>query len=68
MIQAAFKLEIRSLMSLMCAKLASVLNVVRPPTELRAMFGIVNDFTAEEEAQITQESEWAWKSATSASN
>lgn len=51
-------LDIKSLLELACAKVASTLKG-KTVEEIRKMYGIVNDFTPEEEAQIREENRWA---------
>lgn len=45
-------------MDLTCAKVASMIKG-KSPEEIRRTFGIENDFTPEEEAQIREENRWA---------
>ena len=55
---AANFLDIDPLTELSCAKLASLIKG-KSVEEIRKKFGIENDFTAEEEAQIREENKWA---------
>jgi S-phase kinase-associated protein 1 len=57
-ILAANYLDIRPLLDLGCKTIA---NMIKGKTteEIRELFGIVNDFTPEEEEQIRKECEWA---------
>ena len=58
LIVAANFLDISSLLNLGCAKMASLIKG-KSVEELREMFGIVNDFTPEEEAKLREENKWA---------
>ena len=51
-------LDIDPLIELSCAKLASLIKG-KSAEEIRKKFGIENDFTPEEEAQIREENKWA---------
>ncbi len=55
---AANYLDIKSLLDLSCAKIATLIKG-KTPEEIRKTFNIVNDFTPEEEAQIREENKWA---------
>lgn len=55
---AANFLDIDPLTELSCAKIASFIKG-KSVEEIRKKFGIENDFTAEEEAQIREENKWA---------
>ncbi len=57
-IMAANYLDIKSLLDLSCAKIATLIKG-KSPEEIRKTFNIVNDFTPEEEAQIKEENKWA---------
>ena len=57
-ILAANYLDIKSLLDLSCAKVASLIKG-KSPEEIRKIFNIENDFTPEEEAQIREENKWA---------
>ena len=48
-INAAYYLDIKSLLDLSCAKIATLIKG-KTPEEIRKTFNIVNDFTPEEEA------------------
>jgi S-phase kinase-associated protein 1 len=58
-------LDIKSLIELSCAKIATMIKGIfkfiigKTPEEIRQTFGIINDFTPEEEAQIREENKWA---------
>merc|ERR1712226_900567 len=54
LILAANYLDIKSLLDLTCAKLASMIKG-KNTEEIRKQFNIVNDFTPEEEAQVREE-------------
>ena len=51
-------LDIEGLLNLGCAKVASLIKG-KSVEEIRDLFGIENDFTPEEEAQIREENKWA---------
>jgi S-phase kinase-associated protein 1 len=55
---AANYLDIDPLTELSCAKLASLIKG-KTAEEIRKKFGIENDFTPEEEAQIREENKWS---------
>lgn len=55
---AANNLDIEPLTELACAKLATLIKG-KTAEEIRKKFGIENDFTPEEEAQIREENKWA---------
>jgi len=57
-IMAANYLDIKSLLDLSCAKIATLIRG-KTPEEIRKTFGIVNDFTPEEEAQIREDNKYA---------
>lgn len=61
MILAANYLDIKPLLELACAKVASLIKNRSIP-EIRKFFNIENDFTPEEEAQIMEENKWAEES------
>jgi S-phase kinase-associated protein 1 len=54
---AANYMDIKSLLDLTCAKVASVIKG-KSPEEIRRAFSIKNDFTPEEEAQVREENKW----------
>ncbi|CAK9075237.1 S-phase kinase-associated protein 1 homolog (Telomerase-associated protein of 20 kDa) (p20), partial [Durusdinium trenchii] len=54
LILAANYLDIKSLLDLTCAKVASMIKG-KNTEEIRKQFNIVNDFTPEEEAQVREE-------------
>eukprot|EP00744_Colponema_vietnamica_P000921 GILI01001593.1.p1 GENE.GILI01001593.1~~GILI01001593.1.p1 ORF type:complete len:185 (-),score=75.24 GILI01001593.1:285-773(-) len=56
-IMAANYLDIKSLLDLSCAKVASMIKD-QPPEKIRETFNIVGDFTPEEEAKIREENPW----------
>jgi S-phase kinase-associated protein 1 len=58
LILAANYLDIKSLLDLTCAKVASMLKG-KTAEEIRRQFNIENDFTPEEEAQVREENKWA---------
>jgi S-phase kinase-associated protein 1 len=57
MILAANYMDIKPLLDLTCATVASMIKG-KTPEEIRATFNIVNDFTPEEEAQVREENRW----------
>ena len=57
LILAANYLDIKSLLDLTCAKVASMIKG-KTTEEIRKQFNIVNDFTPEEEAQVREENKW----------
>jgi len=57
-ILAANYLDIKPLLDLSCAKIASLIKG-KTPEEIRKTFNIQNDFTPEEENQIREENKWA---------
>jgi len=58
---AANFMDIKSLLELACAKVASLIKDMSIQ-EIRNFFNIENDFTPEEEAQIMDENKWAEES------
>lgn len=56
-ILAANYMDIRPLLDLCCAKVASMIRG-KTVEQIRAEFNIVNDFTPEEEARIREENKW----------
>lgn len=61
LILAANYMDIKALLELSCAKVATVIKNKSVP-EIRKYFSIENDFTPEEEAQIMEENKWAEES------
>eukprot|EP00742_Colponemidia_sp_Colp-10_P000149 GILJ01000165.1.p2 GENE.GILJ01000165.1~~GILJ01000165.1.p2 ORF type:complete len:167 (+),score=30.01 GILJ01000165.1:43-543(+) len=61
LILAANYLDIKPLLDLTCAKVASMIKG-KTPEEIRRTFNIVNDFTPEEEAQVREENKWCEES------
>ena len=61
LIMAANYLDIKPLLDLGCAYVASMIKG-KTPEQIRQLFNIENDFTPEEEAQIKQENKWAEES------
>jgi S-phase kinase-associated protein 1 len=61
LILAANYMDIKPLLDLTCAKVASLIKD-KSPEEIRQTFDIVNDFTPEEEAQVRAENKWAEES------
>jgi len=57
LILAANYMDIKPLLDLTCATVASMIKG-RTTEEIRRQFNIVNDFTPEEEAQIMEENKW----------
>lgn len=57
LILAANYLDIKSLLDLSCAKVATMIKG-KTPEEIRQTFNIVNDFSPEEEEQIREENKW----------
>ena len=57
LILAANYLDIKALLDLTCATVASMIKG-KTPEEIRKVFNIVNDFTPEEEAQVREENKW----------
>ena len=72
LILAANYMDIKSLLDLTCAKVASMIKGMiwsilllgiifvlgKTPEEIRQTFNITNDFTPEEEAQVREENKW----------
>jgi S-phase kinase-associated protein 1 len=58
LIVAANFLDIESLVNLGCAKIATFIKG-KSVEEIRDIFGIQNDFTPQEEAQLREENRWA---------
>jgi len=57
LIMAANYLNIKDLLDLTCAKVASMLKG-KSSEQIREMFGIENDFSKEEEDKIKEENKW----------
>ena len=57
LILAANYMDIKSLLDLTCAKVASMIKG-KSPEEIRQTFNIVNDFTPEEESKVREENKW----------
>eukprot|EP00608_Synchroma_pusillum_P012656 CAMPEP_0198419510 /NCGR_PEP_ID=MMETSP1452-20131203/256_1 /TAXON_ID=1181717 /ORGANISM="Synchroma pusillum, Strain CCMP3072" /LENGTH=185 /DNA_ID=CAMNT_0044139641 /DNA_START=95 /DNA_END=652 /DNA_ORIENTATION=+ len=57
LIFAANYMDIKPLLELTCATVASMIKG-KTPEEIRTTFNIVNDFSPEEEAQIREENKW----------
>ena len=58
MILAANFLDIKPMLDLTCKAVADMI-VGKTPDEIRETFGIKDDFTPEEKAQVIKENEWA---------
>jgi len=54
-------MDIKSLLDLTCAKVASMIKG-KTPEDIRKTFNIVNDFTPEEEAKVREENKWCEES------
>ena len=61
LVNAAHYLDIKSLLELTCAKLASMLKT-KSVVEIREFFDLENDFSPEEEAQVMEENRWVEES------
>lgn len=61
LILAANYMDIKYLLDLTCAKVASMIKG-KTPDQIRKTFGIVNDFSEEEEAAVRAENKWAEES------
>uniref|UniRef100_A0A0D3DUG0 SKP1 component POZ domain-containing protein n=1 Tax=Brassica oleracea var. oleracea TaxID=109376 RepID=A0A0D3DUG0_BRAOL len=57
LLMAANYLNIKGLFDLACQRVADVIAACKDHKEIRAMFGLVNDFTAEEEAEVLKEND-----------
>lgn len=57
LILAANYMDIKPLLELTCATIASLIKG-KTPEEIRRTFNIVNDFTPEEEANVREENKW----------
>jgi S-phase kinase-associated protein 1 len=60
MILAANYLDIKPLLGVTCQAVAMMIRG-RTPEEIRDMFKIENDFTAEEEEEVRRENQWAFQ-------
>ncbi|XP_013603433.1 SKP1-like protein 1B [Brassica napus] len=60
LLMAANYLDIKGLFDLTCQGVADVIAACKDHKEFRATFGLVNDFTEEEEAEVLEENEWAF--------
>ncbi|CAG7866023.1 unnamed protein product [Brassica rapa] len=60
LIMAADYLDIKGLFDLTCQGVADVIAACKDHKEIRATFGLVNDYTAEEEAEVLKENQWAF--------
>ena len=56
-VNAANYMEMKPLLDLTCAAVASLIKG-KSPADIRKTFNIVNDFTPEEEAQVREENKW----------
>ena len=59
--QAANYMDIKPLLDLTCAKVASMIKN-KSPEQIRKTFNIQNDFTPEEEEAVRAENKWAEES------
>lgn len=57
LILAANYMDIKPLLDLTCATVASLIKG-KSPEDIRRQFNIINDFTPEEEAQVREENKW----------
>ena len=57
LILAANYMDIKPLLDLTCATVASMIKG-KSPEEIRSTFNITNDFSPEEEAQVREENKW----------
>jgi len=57
LILASNYMDIKPLLDLTCASVASMIKG-KTPEEIRKIFNIVNDFTPEEEAQVREDNKW----------
>ncbi|KAH0912435.1 hypothetical protein HID58_035756 [Brassica napus] len=60
LIKAANYLIIKGLFDLACQRVADEIAACKDHEEIRATLGIVSDYTAEEEAEVLKENEWAF--------
>ncbi len=58
LILAANYMDIKSLLDLTCAKVASMIKG-KSPEQIRILFNITNDFSPEEEEAVREENKWA---------
>ncbi|KAJ0254846.1 SKP1 component [Hirschfeldia incana] len=61
LILAANYLNVASLLDLACQTVADMITACKGAEEIRAKFGIENDFTPEEEAEIAKATQWAFQ-------
>jgi len=61
LILAANYMDIKPLLDLTCAKVASMIKG-KTPEQIRKAFNIVNDFSPEEEAKVREENKWCEES------
>ncbi len=61
LILAANYMDIKPLLDLTCAKVASMIKG-KTPEQIRKAFNIVNDFTPEEEQKVREENKWCEES------
>ncbi|KAG2258614.1 hypothetical protein Bca4012_021760 [Brassica carinata] len=60
LLMSANYLDIKGLFDLACQRVADVIAACKDEKEIRATFDLVNDFTAEEEAELLKENKWAF--------
>ncbi|KAJ4895686.1 SKP1-like protein 4 [Raphanus sativus] len=60
LLMAANYLNIKGLIDLACQRVADEIAACKDHKEIRAKLGIVSDYTAEEEAEVLKENEWAF--------
>ncbi|KAJ0246599.1 SKP1 component [Hirschfeldia incana] len=60
LIMAANFLDIKGLFDLTCQRVADEIAACKDHKEIRATLGIESDYTAEEEAEVLRENEWAF--------
>jgi S-phase kinase-associated protein 1 len=58
LILAANYMDVKPLLDLCCATIASLIKG-KTPEEIRRQFNIINDFTPEDEAQVREENKWS---------